>query len=269
MSITGSVDDHFQKALGDDVWSRVKPGNKSSTPEMFDGNERPDVFNSANAMASFYQNYMQQLHQQVAIDGRHIAAALPYASPAKNPVASKVVKAKGIVYPEVALEPATPTVTRTYSSSSSGRSERTSSPLSKPDCGISLVVPHDARNRGACYGPANGTRVGSPIVREAKPAAAAANTMPVSAYEAAAERGQPLSLTRSSPPAQVAIASHAPPYTTASSSFANSPSRNPPAYSPQSPASSSTAKSPPSRHLSLDSHSPTDPSITVPVSVQT
>ncbi|XP_018668568.2 uncharacterized protein LOC100175154 [Ciona intestinalis] len=266
VSITATVEDHFQKALGNDLWNKLsKPGNKSASPEPLDGVNGRDLRTEAAAHMPphpYHSAYLQQFR-----DSRYFPTMPAYLQQPRTPPTTKTVKARAIVYPETTTTNVSPAnLSRQANNSESITSvklEATSTTSYTP------VYPETSKHRGIPY-PTTNDRQTSPSGRDMKPRIPPPSLHPISSPPSE----KPFVRHPSSSPitgqGAPKIAPHPPPYKLSPpNTYGESPPRAPPAYSPQSVAFASSNKSPPTRRLSVDGRTPPDGAVTVPVSVQT
>ncbi|XP_076806859.1 uncharacterized protein LOC143450270 isoform X1 [Clavelina lepadiformis] len=251
VTITANVDDHFRKALGNDVWSKMKPGYKCSSPEPTDAmpNGRENYYPSTattNMLPHSFSN-LYVPHLQRSTENRSF---ISYTDSSLKNSATKVVQARGIVFPEPKIE-VPPTNGAEVDISSSGTGVSRASPRRSEG----FVNPADFESEGKVRSVLDGSRL------QPSPSA----TSPLA-------QEKPLALQRSTNHPSL-VHPPPPPYTissTDSKSCARSSPGPPPAYSPSSSNSVSLlpASSSPGR-TSSESKSVNDTSTSSSMSVQT
>ena len=109
MHITGSVDDHFQKALGNDVWSKLKPTKAYPpvTDPLTNGRDVRSIPSGLHSGLPPYPVYLTSMHGAPP-DSRTLTSLSYSGHPMMNMAGGRTVKSGGTVYPEINTDTSLP-----------------------------------------------------------------------------------------------------------------------------------------------------------------
>ena len=232
------MDDHFQKALGTAVWSKVS-GSPAVTDTLPNGRDPRSVHAALHSGLS-HPLYFPSIRGTLP-DSRCLTSLSYAVHPPMNMAGSRTVKSGGTVYPELKTDPSLPAVPST-----SGQNETSKRPAAFSDLRPQPPA-YDAavRRQNDAQEPAFKRALSSPHDKPKKTSISQGSSPRSNTSQNSSERPAAGPLAENAHPGTPVSLSHTPSLHAITNGYSKSPTKAPPAYSPG--------------HINNNSSSPTHP----------